>query len=144
MSTLDEQIYIDAVIVKGIGRTLSVSIKQPTEETQDLPVPTWEEFDLTPYAVRMRILGSAEGDGAILLEKIITQDTDESDVGTIEEPLSGEFTFTITAKDTNLLGLGSKAITLQLLDKDSLELIYTLTEGGVAQSEFNKITVVRA
>jgi hypothetical protein len=92
----------------------------------------------------MRVLGSAEGDGAILLEKIITQDTDESEVGTIEEPLSGEFTFTITAEDTNLLGLGSKAITLQLLDKDSLELIYTLTEGGVAQSEFNKITVVRA
>lgn len=133
------QLFIDAVIVYKTGRTFSVGIQTLQEDSND----TFEPFDLSAFSVRMRILGSAEGDGKILIEKLITQTSDEVNTGIIAEPTSGEFTFVITAEETEKLGLGSKPITLELLDKDTKDVIYTLTEGGIAQGEFNKITIVR-
>ena len=96
MSTLNEQLYIDGVVVIGKTRTFSVQINQVTKETQNLSNPEFEPMDLSPYNIRFRLLGSAEGNGIILLEKIITQTTDRNTVGIIEEPTNGEFTFVIT------------------------------------------------
>ena len=99
-------------------------------------------MNLTGYKVRFRVLGSARGNGTILLEKIITADTSGLITGTIAEPESGEFTFTVTAADTNMLGLGEFPICLQILDEDD-NVIFTLTEGGNNQGEFNKLSIVR-
>lgn len=143
MSTLNEQLYMDGVVVIGKTRTFSVQINQVTEETQNLTNPEFEPMDLSPYNIRFRLLGSAEGNGIILLEKIITQVTDHDIVGFIEEPTSGEFTFVITGDESLTLGLGVFPITLELLDADTGEPVHTLTEGGIAQGEFNKITIVR-
>ena len=143
MSTLNEQLYIDGVVVIGKTRTFSVQINQVTEETQNLSNPEFEPMDLSPYNIRFRLLGSAEGNGIILLEKIITQTTNRNTVGIIEEPTSGEFTFVITDDESLTLGLGNFPITLELIDADTEEPTYTLTEGGIAQGEFNKIQVVR-
>ena len=143
MSTLNEQLYMDAVVVYGAGRTFSVSIKRPTEETANLANPTFEALDLSPYNVRFRVLGSATADATVLIEKIITQVSTPSEEGQIDNPENGEFTFTITADDTKTLGLGYHPIMIQLLDSTTEEVVYTLTEGGIAQSEFTKIQVVR-
>ena len=143
MSTLNEQLYIDGVVVIGKTRTFSVQINQVTEETQNLSNPEFEPMDLSSYNIRFRLLGSAEGNGIILLEKIITQTTDRNAVGIIEEPTSGEFTFVITNDESLTLGLGNFPMTLELIDADTDEPIYTLTEGGIAQGEFNKIQIVR-
>ena len=143
MSTLNEQLYIDGVVVIGKTRTFSVQINQVTEETQNLSNPEFEPMDLSPYNIRFRLLGSAEGNGIILLEKIITQTTNRNTVGIIEEPTSGEFTFVITDDESLTLGLGNFPITLELIEADTEEPTYTLTEGGIAQGEFNKIQVVR-
>lgn len=143
MSTLNEQLYMDAVVVYGTGRIFSVSIKQPTEETANLTNPTFEALDLSPYKIKFTALGSATGDGTVLLEKVITQTTDESTIGEIKNPENGEFTFVITPDDTVTLGLGDHPIMLQLLDITTDNVIHTLTEGGINQSEFNKIQIVR-
>lgn len=143
MSTLNEQLYIDGVVVIGKTRTFSVQINQVTEETQNLSNPEFEPMNLSPYNIRFRLLGSAEGNGIILLEKIITQTTDRNAVGIVEEPTSGEFTFVITDDESLTLGLGNFPMTLELIDIDTEEPIYTLTEGGIAQGEFNKIQIVR-
>lgn len=145
MSTLNEQLYIDAVVVYGTKRIFSVKINQaidPENPPED-PTAEWDTLDLSDYNIRFRVLGSAEGDGVILVEKLITQVSDEDEVGIIEEPTTGEFTFVITAEETELLGIGSRPITLELLDVQSGEVMHVLTEGGVANAEFNKITVVR-
>ena len=143
MSTLDNQLYIDAVVVKGVGRTFSMGIKQVTEESANEDRAQFEALDLSPYSVRFKVLGSATGDGEVLINKLITQTSNPDEEGIIEEPSSGEFTFTITAEDTNVLGLGSFPIMIQLVDMDSLNVIYTLTEGGIAQGEFNRIQIVK-
>lgn len=139
MSTLDGQLYIDAVIVKGIGRTLTASIEHRNEDDTD-----FEIFSLNPYDIRFRVLGSADGNGQVLIEKIIGHDTDESTIGLIaNDGETGTFSFTITADDTNFLGLGSKPISIELLDRETLQPVINLTEGGVAQGEFSKITIIR-
>lgn len=142
MSTQSKHLFIDAVVVYGIGRTFTGTLNQATEETKDSATPEFEPMDLSDLVVRFRVLGSAHGDGAILLEKVITSDTDVAEIGVIEEPTSGEFSFTITAEDTRLLGLGNKPITLELLDADSLELVALLTEGGSNQGEFSRLQIV--
>lgn len=145
MSTLDKQLYIDAVAVLGIGREFSVAIDvkaSENEESTDLIGTDFIPMNLTGYKVRFRILGSARGNGTILLEKIITADTSGLITGTIAEPESGEFTFTVTSADTNMLGLGEFPICLQILDEDD-NVIFTLTEGGNNQGEFNKLSIVR-
>lgn len=142
MSTQSKHLFIDAVVVYGIGRTFTGTLNQATEETKDSTTPEFEPMDLSDLVIRFRVLGSAHGDGAILLEKVITSDTDVAEIGVIEEPTSGEFSFTITAEDTKTLGLGNKPITLELLDADSLELVALLTEGGSNQGEFSRLQIV--
>lgn len=138
MSTLDNQLFIDAVIVKGIGRTLSVSIEQAKEDGTG-----FEPFYLDNYSIRFRVLGSADGAGAVLIEKIITHDSEQDTIGKIDAYESGEFTFTVTAEETEMLGLGAKPISIEIVDPDTLESVYTLTEGGSNQGEFSKIVIVR-
>lgn len=142
MSTLNNQLYIDAVVVYGIGRIFSCSLRQPTEETQNSRNVVTEPLDLTNSIVRFRVLGSAEGEGYIILEKVITRESDPNLVGVIDDPTTGDFTFAITPADTYLLGRGSRPISIEILDKETEELIVNLTEGGTNQGEFNKITVV--
>lgn len=143
MSTLNEQLYIDTVVVKGTKRIFSVKIDQEATPEEKQQGVDWTALDLSLINVRFRVLGSAEGNGIILIEKIITQSSDEDTIGTIADPASGEFTFTITVDDTEKLGLGSFPIIIELLDVQTGEVIHTLTEGGIANAEFNKITVVR-
>lgn len=143
MSTLNNQLFIDAVVVHGVGRVFSVSLKQPTEETASMSKPVFEPIDLSGRVVRFRVLGSASGAGKVLLEKIIGEDTDPEEIGYIEDPSTGEFTFSVTALETLRLGVGIRPISLEILDADSLQRVITLTEGGTHQGEFNKIQIVR-
>lgn len=143
MSTLDKQLYIDAVVVLGIGRNFTISINTRIDDYEQLTIGNnFAPMNLTGYKIRFRVLGSARGNGTILLEKIITEDSNFETIGIIEEPESGEFLLVISSDDTNSLGLGEFPICLQILDEND-NVIYTLTEGGIAQGEFNKITIVR-
>lgn len=143
MSTLDKQLYIDAVVVLGIGRNFTISINTRIDDSEQLTIGNnFAPMNLTGYKIRFKVLGSARGDGTVLLEKIVTEDSNSETVGVIEEPESGEFSLIISSDDTNLLGLGEFPICLQILDEND-DVIYTLTEGGIAQGEFNKITIVR-
>lgn len=130
-------LYIDAVVVKGTSRTFTVSIETLNEDGI-----TFSPLDLDPYSVRFTVLGSATADGTVLLQKVITQNTEESKEGAITVPESGEFSFTINSDDTNTLGLGNFPIMLELLNAETLEVEFVLTEGG-HQAEFNRIQVVQ-
>lgn len=130
-------LYIDAVVVKGTSRTFTVSIETLNEDGI-----TFSPLDLDPYSVRFTVLGSATADGTVLLQKVITQNTEESEEGAITAPESGEFSFTINSDDTNTLGLGNFPIMLELLNAETLEVEFVLTEGG-HQAEFNRIQVVQ-
>lgn len=143
MSTLNNQLFIDAIVVHGVGRVFSASVKQATEETATSTNPVFEPIDLSGRVVRFRILGSASGAGTVLIEKIIGEDTDAEKIGFIEDPSTGEFTFAVTAQETLKLGVGVRPISLEILDAESLERVITLTEGGTHQGEFNKIQIVR-
>lgn len=128
-------LYIDAVIVKGSSRTFTVSI-----ETLNDDGVTFDPLDLNPYSIRFTVLGSATADGAILLQKVITQNTDVNEEGVIDLPSNGGFSFTVTAEDTNTLGLGKFPIKIELLNVNSLEVEHVLTEGAY-RGEFNKIQI---
>jgi len=130
--------FMDAVVVKGTKRTFSVSINHLKENS----LTEFEPLDLDSYSVRFKVLGSATADGEVLLSKIITQNTDVDEVGLIDVPDNGQFTFTITAEDTQQLGLGKFPIMLELLDVNTLEPLVTLTEGGY-KGEFNKLQIVQ-
>lgn len=130
--------FIDAVVVKGTKRTFSVSINQLKENS----LTEFEPLDLDPYSIVLKVLGSSTADGAVLLEKVITQNTDVDEEGVIDVPDNGQFSFTITAEDTQELGLGKFPIMLQLVDPTSLEPQITLTEGGFG-GEFNKLQIVQ-
>ena len=129
-------LYIDAVIIKGASRTFSVSINQKTENEQD-----FEPFDLSNYAIKFSVMGSPVADGEVLLEKIITTNSDEETIGIIDNPTNGEFLFTISASDTNDLGLGKFPIKIEILDATSLTVEHVLTEGNQG-GEFNAIQIV--
>lgn len=131
------QLYIDAVVVYGTKKTFTVSI-----ETLNEDMVTFSPLDLNPYSVRFTVLGSATADGEVLLQKIITQNTEESTTGIIDVPDNGQFSFTITKDETINLGLGNHPIMLELLNAETLEPEITLTEGGL-QGEFNKISIVQ-
>ena len=73
-------LYMDAVVVKGTRRIFGCTVNTKTQnEAKDEFAP----LDLTPYSVRFRVLGSATADAKVLLEKIITQTTDEESIGII-------------------------------------------------------------
>ena len=133
-------LYIDAVVVKGTRRVFGCTVNTKTQnEAKDEFAP----LDLTPYSVRFRVLGSATADAKVLLEKIITQTTDEESTGIINDAENGQFEFVINIADTQLLGLGKFAIMIELLDANTLEPQITLTEGGY-NGEFNKLQIVQA
>ena len=133
-------LYIDAVVVKGTRRVFGCTVNTKTQnEAKDEFAP----LDLTPYSVRFRVLGSATADAKVLLEKIITQTTDEESTGIINDAENGQFEFVINIADTQLLGLGKFAIMIELLDANTLEPQITLTEGGY-NGEFNKLQIVQS
>lgn len=128
--------FIDAVCVKGENKVLSCSI-----ETTDNTV-NFSPMDLTPYAVKFRVLGSPTSDAKVLIEHIITQVTDLETTGQITNAARGEFCFAISAEDTNKLGCGTFPISIQLVSADDTDvIIYTLTEGS-SGGEFSKIRIV--
>lgn len=128
--------YIDAVLVKGQTKGFSVSI-QTDDEGNGIFTP----FDLSDYAIRFRIMGSATLDGKVLVEHILTQNTDIETIGQIDDAANGQFTFVVNTEDQDIVGLGVHPISIEILDAASLEPDFTLTEGGL-RGEFNKIHIV--
>lgn len=128
--------YIDATCIKGQNNpfTASIEINDNAEE--------FTPFDLNNYSIRMQILGAPTADAKVLIEKIITQNTDIEEFGQINDPNNGAFTFVINKEDTNLLGLGKFPVKLDILDATSLSEIYSLTIGD-ERNEFNCIRVVQ-
>ena len=133
----NDGLYIDAVVVKGTKRTFTVSIDTLNED-----LVTSSPLDLNSYSVRFTVLGSATADAEVLLQKVITQNTEIDEVGIINNPDNGGFSFTITAEDTQTLGLGKFPIMLELLNANTLEPEIVLTEGAYG-GEFNKIQIVQ-
>lgn len=140
--------FIDAVVIKGQTRPFTCSIqttdgiKNPDESVVTHDNLLWMPADLSECSVRLRIMGSPTADAAVLVEHIITQETDEFTEGQITDPEEGQFTFVITAEDTDIIGLGNHPIMLELVHPESLETIYTLTEGG-RNGEYSRIQVVQ-
>lgn len=130
-------LYIDAVVVKGTKRTFTVTIKTLNEDNK-----TFSPLNLNPYSVRFTVLGSATADGTVLLQKVITQNTEEDTTGLITVPDNGEFSFTVTKEDTQTLGLGKFPMMLELLNAETLEPEIVLTEGAY-QGEFSKLQIVQ-
>lgn len=129
--------FIDAVVIKGQTRQFTSSIQIRDEANVNF-VP----FDLSPYIIKFKVMGSATADAKVLVEHTITQVSDLEADGQITNPQGGEFTFTITAADTNKLGLGKHPIEIDIVMADTGDLIYTLTEGG-DRGEFNKLYIVQ-
>jgi hypothetical protein len=129
--------YIDAVCIMGESRGFSVSINKTKDDSEE-----FEPLNLEPYAVEFRILGSPTSDSKVLVEHIITQNTDLETEGTITDAANGEFTFVVSKEDTRVVGLGEHPISIRLLDPDLNVPVYTLTE-GVLMGEFSKIQVVQ-
>lgn len=128
--------YIDATVIKGMTTSKSCHIEVKDSGTKFAPL------DLNGYAVRLRILGSATADAEVLVEHIITQNTDVNVDGVIDNPNGGDFILTINKEDTEILGVGNHPISLQLLNAEDLIVEYNLTEGG-QKGEFSKIQVVQ-
>lgn len=129
--------FINAAVIYGETKTFDVSI-QERNETDTGFVP----FDLSTCAVYFRILGSATANAKPLVEKLINQVTDEETVGQITDAANGQFSFAITAADTEIVGRGSHPIQFDIVDVDTLAHRFYLGEGGV-KGEFNKIHVVQ-
>lgn len=131
--------FIDAVIIKGAPyttRTVSISVNENEDGRTFVP------FDLSDYNVHFYVKGSATLDGKTLIEKVITGNSDAQTVGNIYDPANGQFSFTITKEDTELLGLGRFPIAITLHDADTDEYSFALTEGGL-NGEFNSIQIVQ-
>lgn len=129
--------YIDATCIKGQNNPFTASI-EINDNAED-----FTPFDLNNYSIRMQILGAPTADAKVLIEKIITQNTNIEELGQIDDPNNGAFTFVINKEDTNFLGLGKFPIKLDILDATSLAEIYSLTIGD-ERNEFNCIRVVQA
>lgn len=130
--------FIDAVIVKGSTKSFDVSVNVKADDESG----EFVALDLDPYAIQFRILGATTADAKVLVEHIITQNTDVNVDGQITMPEDGQFTFTINKDDTDKLGFGKFPIQINMLDADTLEHEFTLTEGGTT-SEFNCIRIVQ-
>lgn len=128
--------FIDAVVIKGQGRSFSCSIEY--NENADIFKP----FDLTDYNIRFRVMGAPTADAQVIVEHLITQVSDIDMDGQITNAENGEFCFTITKEDTQKLGLGNKPIMVDILDIETNDVVYTLTEGNV-RNEFSRIQVVQ-
>lgn len=129
--------FIDAVVVKGEGnKPFTVSIEQ-RDETET----SFKPLDLSSNAVRFRVLGSSTADGKVLVEHIITSNTDIETEGQIHDASNGQFTFVVSKEDQDLLGVGKFPISIDILDINTLEHQFTLTEGD-SRGEFNKLQIV--
>lgn len=128
--------YLDAVVIYGQSRSLGVSIE--INENADIFKP----FDLSPYSIKFKVLGSSTADAEILVEHLITQNSNRDTDGIINDPTNGEFVFTITAEDTKTLGLGQHPIQIDIIDAASGILMHSLTEGA-ENGEFSKINIVQ-
>lgn len=131
--------FIDAVIIKGAPyttRTVSISVNENEDGRTFVP------FDLSDYNVHFYVKGSPTLDGKTLIEKVITGNSDAQTIGNIYDPANGQFSFTITKEDTELLGLGRFPIAITLHDATTDEYSFTLTEGGL-NGEFNSIQIVQ-
>lgn len=129
--------FIDAVILYGQSKNFSVSVNILDDETGEF-VP----FDLSDYAVSFKVLGSPTANAEVLVEHIITETTDLDNDGQITDAQNGQFTFNITAEDTATIGIGQHPIKIDIVDSESLDLEFTLTEGG-KDGEFNKVYIVQ-
>ncbi len=129
--------FIDYIAVKG--RTTSKTCH--IDVTGDNGI-SFQPLNLNPYSIRFRILGSATADAKVLVEHLITQNSLESEDGVITDPSNGDFVITVTKEDTNIIGLGNHPIEIMILDAETLEEVYALTEGGT-KGEFNKVQVVQ-
>lgn len=129
--------FIDAVILYGQSKNFSVSVNILDDETGEF-VP----FDLSDYAVSFKVLGSPTANAEVLVEHIITETTDLDNDGQITDAQNGQFTFNITAEDTVTIGIGQHPIKIDIVDSESLDLEFTLTEGG-KDGEFNKVYIVQ-
>ena len=129
--------FIDAVILYGQSKNFSVSINILDDETGEF-IP----FDLSDYAVSFKILGSPTANAEVLVEHIITETTELDEDGQITDAQNGQFTFNITAEDTATIGIGQHPIKIDIVDSESLDLEFTLTEGG-KDGEFNKVYIVQ-
>lgn len=129
--------FIDAMVVKGQTKQFLCTI-QCLDETGQKFVP----MDLSPYNIRVSVLGSPTADAQVLVQHILNENTDIETEGQITDSNNGEFTFVITDEDTQVLGLGNFPIMLELLDYDTNELVYTITQGGL-NGEFNKIQIIQ-
>lgn len=128
--------YIDAVVIYGQPRSFGVSIE--INENADIFKP----FDLSPYSIIFKVLGSSTADAEVLVEHLITQNSNRNTDGWINDPTNGEFVFTITEKDTRRLGLGQHPIQIDIIDAASGILMHSLTEGA-QNGEFSKINIVQ-
>ena len=88
------------------------------------------------------MLGAPTADAEVLVEHLITENSDMEVDGQIDNPTNGQFTFTINKDDTDVLGLGKFPIQIILVDAESLIPQFTLTEGG-EKGEFSKIQIVQ-
>lgn len=129
--------FIDAVILYGQSKNFSVSVNILDDEAGEF-VP----FDLSDYAVSFKVLGSPTANAEVLVEHIITETTDLDNDGQITDAQNGQFTFNITAEDTATIGIGQHPIKIDIVDSESLDLEFTLTEGG-KDGEFNKVYIVQ-
>lgn len=129
--------FIDAVVIKGQGKSFTVSVEARNENLVFVP------FDLSPYSIRFKIMGAPTADAAVLVEHLITGTSDLTKDGLITNAQNGEFTFTITKEDTLKLGLGKKPIMIDIVDEGNPDNFqFSLTEGG-SNGEFNKIFIVQ-
>lgn len=128
--------YIDATCIKGQNNPFTASIELNDNAEEFTPM------DLNNYSIRMQILGAPTANAKVLIEKIITQNTDLEELGQIDDPNNGCFTFVINKSDTGKLGLGKFPIKIDILDAASLSLVYSLTLGD-ENNEFNAIRVVQ-
>lgn len=140
--------FIDAVCIYGETKQFDVTLNtlmSPDDTTTEYIEHDGEKFvplDLSNYAIKFKILGSATADAEVLTEHLITQVTNIEVDGCITNPTNGEFTFTITDEDTKTIGFGKHPIMIELVDIDTYAHIQTITEGG-ANGEFNKIYVIQ-
>ena len=130
--------YIDCVVIKGEDSKGFSCSSQVTDNNG----ATFAPLDLNGYSVLFQILGAPTADAKVLVEHLITQNTDLFSEGQINNPEVGEFTFVITKEDTDIIGLGNHPIRLVLVNADDLTPELTLTEGGL-NGEFSKVQVVQ-
>ena len=102
--------YIDAVVVKGEGKSFSVQINTVKDgATTNLTANDFVPFPLSgyddngdafAYSVIFRVLGAPTADAEVLVEHLITENSDMEVDGQIDNPTNGQFTFTINKDDT--------------------------------------------